>query len=135
MTESDSVDRPRPPAPPAAGFSSVHGLSDLALLALTALALLLCYLIARPFVSSLAWATALAVVGWPMHQRIARRVPRPSASAALSVTTIALLLIVPSALIIPGVIDEAFSGYRLVRAEIESRRSGSGCGNAWTSAT
>lgn len=122
MTEPDPVEQTRPPAPLAAGFWSDRGLSDLALLALTVVALLLCYLIARPFVSSLAWATALAVVGWPLHRRIARRVPWPSASAALSVTTIALLLIVPSGLIIPSVVDEALSGYRLVRAEIESDR-------------
>lgn len=120
MTEPDPLEQPPPPAPPSASFWSVHGLSDLALLALTALALLLCFLIARPFVSSLAWATALAVVGWPLHRRIARWVPWPSASAALSVTTIALLLIVPSGLVIPGVADEAISGYRLVRSEIES---------------
>jgi predicted PurR-regulated permease PerM len=122
LREPDPVDPPQAPVPPAAGFWSEHGLSDLALLALTVLALLLCYLIARPFVSSLAWATALAVVGWPLHRRIARRVPWPSASAALSVTTIALLLIVPSALIIPSVVDEALAGYRLVRTEIESDR-------------
>lgn len=120
MNEPDTVERPQPPAPTAAGLWSARGLSDLALLALTALALLLCYLIARPFVTSLAWATALAVVGWPLHCWIARRVPLPTAAASLSVATIALLLIVPSGLLIPGVIDEALSGYRLVRAQIES---------------
>jgi hypothetical protein len=57
MTEPDSAERPRPPAPPAAGFWSERGLFDLALLALTVLALLLCFLIVLPFVTSLAWAT------------------------------------------------------------------------------
>lgn len=124
MTQTDAAEKPQLPAPPATGFWSVNGLPDLALLALTAAALLLCYLIAQPFVNSLAWATALAVVGWPLHRRIARRVPWPSAAAALSVTMIALLLIVPSGLIVPGVVDEAINGYRLVRTEIESGRWG-----------
>lgn len=119
MNEPDSAERPILP-PPAAGFWSERGLSDLALLAITVLALLLCYLIARPFVTSLAWATALAVVGWPLHRRIAHRVPWPAASAALSVAAIALLLIVPSGLVIPGAIDEAVSGYKLIRAQVES---------------
>jgi predicted PurR-regulated permease PerM len=49
------------------------------------LALVLCFLIARPFVSSLAWATALAVVAWPLHRRLAQRIRWPTAAAALSV--------------------------------------------------
>lgn len=126
MNEPESVECSQPPAPPAAGFWSERGLSDLALLALTVLALVLCYLIARPFVTSLAWATAFAVIGWPLHRRIARRIPWPTAAASLSVTAIALLLIVPSVMVIPGVIGEALSGYKVIRAQIES--------NAWDEA-
>lgn len=126
MNEPDPVQPPRPTAPPAGGFWSGRSLSDLALLALTVLALLLCYLIAQPFVTSLAWATALAVIGWPLHRWIARRVPWPTAAALLSVIAIALLLIVPAGMVIPGVIDEALGGYRLIRAQIES--------DAWTEA-
>lgn len=107
-------------------FWSERGLSNLAALALTVLALALCFLIVRPFVSSLAWATALAVVGWPLHRRVARRIRWPAAAAALSVVAIALLLVVPSGMLIPGVIDEALSGYRLIRSQIES--------NAWDAA-
>lgn len=121
--ESDSVERRLPPVAPAAGFWSERGLSDLALLALTVAALLLCYLIVRPFVTSLAWAVALAVIGWPLHRWIALRVPHSNASAALSVIVLALLLIVPSGMIIPGAINEALSGYKVIRAQIES--------NAW----
>jgi predicted PurR-regulated permease PerM len=107
-------------------FWSERGLSNLAALALTVLALVLCFLIVQPFVSSLAWATALAVVAWPLHRRVARRVPWPSVAAALSVVAIALLLVVPSGMLIPGVIDEALSGYRLIRSQLES--------NAWDAA-
>jgi predicted PurR-regulated permease PerM len=102
---------------------SERGLSNLAALALTVLALVLCFLIVRPFVSSLAWAIALAVVAWPLHRRVARRIPWPTPAAALSVVAIGLLLVVPSGMLIPSVIDEALSGYRLVRSQIES--------NAW----
>ncbi len=105
---------------PTAGFWSARGLSDLALLGLTILALVLCYLIARPFVSSLAWATALAVIGWPLHRQIARRVRWPTLAASCSVISIATLLIVPSAMVIPSVIDEALGGYKVVRTQIES---------------
>ncbi|WJV64558.1 AI-2E family transporter [Pectobacteriaceae bacterium C52] len=117
MNESDPVNRQQPSA---AGFWSERGLSDLALLALTVLALLLCYLIARPFITSLAWATALAVIGWPLHRWIVRRIHWPTAAASLSVTILSLLLIVPSGMVIPSMIDEALSGYRLLRTQIES---------------
>jgi predicted PurR-regulated permease PerM len=103
-----------------------RGLPNLAGLALTALALVLCYLILRPFVSSLAWASALAVVCWPLHRRIAQRLRWPSAAAALSLGVIAVLLLVPSGILIPGVVDEALSGYRVVRSQIDS--------GAWNSA-
>lgn len=126
MNEVDTGAGPRPPAPPAAGFWTERGLSELALLALTVLALVLCYLIARPFVTSLAWATAFAVIGWPLHRRIAARIPWPTAAASLSVAATALLLIVPSVMVIPGVLGEALSGYKVIRAQIES--------NAWDEA-
>jgi predicted PurR-regulated permease PerM len=126
MNEPKRVEAAPSPTPPAAGFLSERGLSDLALLALTVLALILCYLIARPFVTALAWATALAVIGWPLHRRIARQIRWPTAAAAFSVIAIALLLIVPFGMAIPGVIDEALSGYTVIKAQIES--------NAWDEA-
>jgi predicted PurR-regulated permease PerM len=119
-----------PPAPqPAAeapGLWSQRSLPDLALLALTVLALVLCWLIARPFLTSLAWAAALAVVGWPLHRQVARRVGSPTGAAAASVAAIALLLVVPAALLMPGIIDEAAGGYQLIKAQVES--------NAWDAA-
>ncbi|MBL8348412.1 MAG: AI-2E family transporter [Rubrivivax sp.] len=90
------------------------------MLALTAGALVLCFLIARPFVGALAWAMALAVVGWPMHRRIAARIASPTAAAALSVSVMAVVIIVPTVLIIPGVLDEALGGYRSIRSRLES---------------
>lgn len=117
--QTDATARSAGSLPPERIWSG-RGLSNLAALALTVLALVLCFLIARPFVSSLAWATALAVVAWPLHRRLARRVPWPAAAAALSVVAIALLLVVPSGMLIPGVVDEAMSGYRLIRSQIES---------------
>lgn len=126
MKEPEMV-APSPPATASAtGLWSERGLSDLALLALTVLALVLCYLIARPFVSSLAWATALAVIGWPLHRQIARRIRWPTPAAATSVVAIALLLMVPTGILIPSAIDEALNGYKVIRAQIES--------NAWDEA-
>ena len=108
------------PAPSPAPMWSPRGLPELALLALTALALVLCFLVARPFVGALAWAMALAVVGWPLHRRIAQRLRRPGIAAAVSVTVVAVLVVVPAVLLVPAAVDEAMAGYRSVRERIES---------------
>jgi magnesium-transporting ATPase (P-type)/predicted PurR-regulated permease PerM len=126
MTPSEPATLPVLPSPEADRFWSQRGLSDLALLALTVLALFLCYLIARPFVSSLAWATALAVVGGPLHRQVTKWIRSPSLAAGCSVVAIAVLLIVPAGMLVPGFINEAVKGFTLIRAQIES--------NAWDDA-
>lgn len=120
MNEPEHTEPDRKSRAPAAGPWPARALYDFALLGLTVLALLLCYLIARPFFTSLAWATALAVVGSPLHRRFARRIRWPTAAALISAAVIALLLIVPSVLIVPAVVDEALAGYQVIRARIES---------------
>ena len=54
-----------PPAP----HPAHQDVRRLALLALSGLAAFLCWLMTRPVVTSLAWATALALVAWPQHRR------------------------------------------------------------------
>lgn len=105
---------------PEAEFGSHLGLTNLALLALTILALVLCYLIAKPFVTSLAWAAALAMLGWPLHRKVCQWVPWPTVASSLTCLVIALTVIIPSALVIPGAVEEAINGYKLIRTQIET---------------
>ena len=120
--------RPEPVAPPSAAAANAtgpswldRGVPHLALLALTVLALVLCYLIARPFVSSLAWATALAVVATPLQRRIAMRVGSASLAAALTAALVAVLIIVPGGVLIPGMVREVVEGFAVLRGQIESQ--------------
>ncbi|HVL57346.1 MAG TPA: AI-2E family transporter [Burkholderiaceae bacterium] len=94
--------------------------SHLALLALTVIALGVCYLIARPFLSVLAWATALAVVFAPMHERIEQRLRHRWLAAAASVLVVAVLLLAPAAVLVPRLISEAWAGYAAIRAQVET---------------
>jgi predicted PurR-regulated permease PerM len=89
--------------------------AQLALLALTALALYLCWLMARPFVASLAWAGALAVVAWPLHRRIARQLRSPGVAAAVSTSTVLLVLGVPTAALTPRVVSQTGAGLAAIR--------------------
>lgn len=120
-----------PPAAPAADRRAAAALAApswpgerpgaIALLAITAVALVLCYFIARPFVSALAWATALAILGAPIQRRLSHRIRSPSVAAGCTVLLLALLLLVPGGLLVPGIVGEAVEGYRGLRAQIESR--------------
>jgi predicted PurR-regulated permease PerM len=87
----------------------------LALLALTGLALYLCWLMARPFVASLAWATALAVVAWPMHRRFAKQLRSSGLAAAISTTALALAIVVPTAALAPRLVDQTATGIASIR--------------------
>jgi len=114
------VTGPRTPGDGPRGSRIGAALPDVALLALTAAGLILCYLIARPFVSVLAWAMALAIVAWPLHRRIAMVLRPPWLAAACSTVAVVVLIVVPAAFLVPAVIDEAAGGYKLLRAQVES---------------
>jgi len=112
-----ATDPTPPPRPvPAPGPSASDPAARSALFALTTLAVATCAWIAWPFVSSLAWACALAAIWWPVHRRIQAHIRWPSAAALLSVVAIAVLLIVPIGLVLPKVLDEAARGYNALRA-------------------
>ena len=66
-----------------------------ALAGLAALGVYLCYRLAQPCIPSLVWAGALALVFNPLHRWIEARVRRPNLAAAISLTIIGLLVVVP----------------------------------------
>ncbi len=92
----------------------------LSLLALTALALYLCWTIARPFVASLAWASALAVVAWPLHRRLARPLRRPGLAALLNCTVVLLAIGVPTTMLVPRIVAESASALDAIRGWVDS---------------
>ncbi|MCM3901453.1 MAG: AI-2E family transporter [Pyrinomonadaceae bacterium] len=79
------------------------------LLAVTAVALYLCWLMLQPFVAVLAWAAVLVIVFYPVHQRLLKRLKKPSLSALLSCILVILTILVPVVLVTIAVLNE-FSG-------------------------
>ncbi|MEX2263081.1 MAG: AI-2E family transporter [Bryobacteraceae bacterium] len=94
-------------APRGAFWLSRERAFALALIAVTAAVLYLCYLLVRPFLTSLAWALALAVVGYPVHRRIAQRVRNPGLAAAISVVAVALIVVAPAIVVANELLAEA----------------------------
>ncbi|HKQ92059.1 MAG TPA: AI-2E family transporter [Blastocatellia bacterium] len=71
----------------------------LALLALAVAALYVCWLMLLPFVNVLAWASVLAVLFYPVHQRLVALTNRPSLSALLSTMIVIAVIVVPLTLL------------------------------------
>lgn len=72
----------------------------LAQLAITCLGIYLCYRIALPFLTAATWAVALAVVGLPLHRRLARGLGNRNWAAGLSTTAVVLAIGVPVFLVV-----------------------------------
>lgn len=70
------------------------------LVATLASALYLCWLMLKPFVGVLMWASVLALAFEPVHRRIAARTRRPNLSAALTCLLVLIVLGLPTALIV-----------------------------------
>lgn len=96
-----------PPAayagPPPAG----DRVRTVALAVLTAAALALCVALAVPLLPALTWGTALAVLVWPLHARVARRLGRPSLAALVSTAVVVALIVVPLTVVASRVAREA----------------------------
>jgi predicted PurR-regulated permease PerM len=68
---------------------------NLALLAITAIALYLCWLMIEPFFQVLVWAAVLALVSYPVYQRLIRWGRGPVTSGILTTLLVVLTVIAP----------------------------------------
>src|SRR4030095_260361 len=71
----------------------------LVLIAATAIGLYLCFRLAAPFLSPLAWALALAVMFAPLQRRLEEKLHRPGVSALLTVIVVILIVFIPLAIL------------------------------------
>lgn len=103
-----------------AGVLSRQRVHALALIAATLLGVYLCYRLIEPFLPALAWGLALAVVAYPIHKAICRRVPNAAVSAALSVVTVALVIVAPAAFVIHQLVRQGSEAVGVARQYLES---------------
>ena len=85
-----------------------------------AMAVLIAYLLYRvwqAFLGPLTWAAILTIFFFPLHRRISRRVKRRNLAAVLSAATVTILLVGPTAWLIPAFVSEAVSTLRSVPSE------------------
>jgi predicted PurR-regulated permease PerM len=84
-------------------------------------ALALCLYIAQPFLAPLVAATALAVLCYPFHLRLLRRLRRPNLTAAVSVAWVVVVIVVPAMILAIILTREASDLYRLLAQKTSDR--------------
>jgi predicted PurR-regulated permease PerM len=110
-----------PDARPAdTGVLSRQRVQALALIAATMLAVYLCYRLVQPFLPALAWGLALAVIAYPIHKAICRRIPNATVSAALSVAVVAVVIVAPAVFVVQQLVRQAGAGIEASRRYLES---------------
>lgn len=77
-------------------------------------ALAVCVIIAEPFLTPFIAATALAVLCYPAHVRLLRRIRRPNVAAGISVAWVTILVLVPATLLVIVLTREAGDLYRVL---------------------
>jgi predicted PurR-regulated permease PerM len=115
---ASSVAKPKPPPAPgraptsvASALASLHPKTSLEQgLSVVTLGLLLigCFVVMRPFLSSLMWAVVLGFTLWPVQSRVTRWLGnRRTLAASLTTLSIALVLVVPFVVLGISVADDA----------------------------
>jgi predicted PurR-regulated permease PerM len=102
------------------GVISRPRMHALVLLTAAALGVYLCYRLVQPFLPALSWGLALAVVGYPMHKRICRRVPRATPASVLTVAVIAIAIIGPMVFVSQRLVKQLIEAVAIVRDFIQT---------------
>ena len=101
-------------------WGSRSHVQTLVLMAATAFGLYLCYRLAAPFVSALAWALALAVLFTPFQRWLEIKLRHPNLAAAVSVLVISLIVVVPATIVGQRLVLQAAKGAELIETKINS---------------
>lgn len=87
------------------------------LVVLTGALLVVCYVIAQPFLRPIISATVIVIVFFPIHARIARVIRNPSLAALISTILVIVIFVLPAVLIGIAVARELRSLYDLLSEE------------------
>ena len=105
--------KPEPSSPNSRRFGR------LALAVASVAGILLCALIAWPFLGAITWALTLAILFAPLHGHLEKRVRHPNLAALLSTAIVIVVVIVPAAFVVERLITEATSGIQSLQARVE----------------
>jgi predicted PurR-regulated permease PerM len=109
------------PSPhPSSDWLMSGGIRTLTLIAVTIGSVAASTLLLWPFLASLVWALALAVLFAPVHQWLLRRLKRPNLATAIALLLIAVIVVVPLSLIGERLVGEAAKGAASLEQSLRS---------------
>jgi len=92
-----------------------HGYVSAAVLIMgTVIALVLCFFLLSSFLSALTWSVGLAVLAYPLYQRILKHLKSPNLAASLTVLFVSICLIVPVILVGHQVLQQMMAAVTFV---------------------
>jgi predicted PurR-regulated permease PerM len=92
----------------------------LALAVASVAGILLCIVIAWPFLGAITWALTLAIIFAPLHERVENIVKQPNIAALLSTAIVIVIVVVPAAFVVERLITEATFGIQSLQARVKS---------------
>ena len=101
-------------------WGSRDHVQTLILMLATVLGIYLCYKIALPFLSVLAWALTLAVMFAPMQRLLESKLKHPNFAALISILLIGLLVIVPTVLIGEQLLTQLVKSSQSIEVKLNS---------------
>ncbi|MBC7479881.1 MAG: AI-2E family transporter [Pseudorhodobacter sp.] len=105
--------KPQPRSPNSRRFGR------LALAVASVAGILLCALIAWPFLGAITWALTLAILFAPLHERVEKLVRHPNIAALLSTANVIVVVVVPAVFVVERLITEATSGIQSLQTRVE----------------
>lgn len=114
---STATNHAPPRTAPPAGDTPTAGerFRPLARLVLTGALIVLCLVVAYPFLSAITWAVALAVIAWPLHAWLSRHLVRPWLAAGLTSIAVVVTILGPLLFVTVQLAREASAAAESVR--------------------
>ncbi len=81
--------------------------------------IVLCGLIAWPFLGAITWALTLAILFAPLHAKVEKSVKHPNVAALLSTAIVIVVVVVPAVFVVERLITEAAFGIQSLQARVE----------------
>ena len=81
-------------------------------------AILLCSLVAWPFLGAITWAVTLAILFYPLQKKLGKVTKHPNIAASLSTTSVIVVVIVPTVFVVGRLISEATTGILSLQARV-----------------
>lgn len=110
-----------PTSPPGANdWDSRRHVQTLGLFIATAFGVYLCWMLAAPFVSALAWALALAVLFTPFQGWLESKFKHPNLAAFVGVLVIGAIVVIPATFVVQHLVVQASKGTEIIEKKISS---------------